>query len=68
MATLKDWIPKLANVSDGNGFEYGKIPICYTGRIFVDQPEIREQIAGHFLGPSGQNAVEAVEVALGGRR
>jgi MerR family transcriptional regulator, light-induced transcriptional regulator len=68
VATLKDWIPKLANVSDGNGFEYGKIPICYTGRIFVDQPEIREQITGHFLGPSGQNAVEAVEMALGGRR
>jgi DNA-binding transcriptional MerR regulator len=68
VATLKDWIPKLADVSDGAGMEYGKIPICYTGRIFVEQPEIREQIKGHFLGPSGLNAVEAVEAALGVRR
>jgi len=65
--TLKDWLPKLANISDGAGMDYGKIPICYTGRIFVDQPEIRDQIKGQFLGPSGQNAVEAVESALGRR-
>jgi MerR family transcriptional regulator, light-induced transcriptional regulator len=68
VATLEDWIPKLANASDGAGLDYSKIPICYTGRIFVDRPETREQIKGHFLGPSGQNAVEAVETALDGRR
>jgi hypothetical protein len=65
--TLKGWLPKLAKISDGAGMDYGKIPICYTGRIFVDQPETRDQIKGHFLGPSGQNAVEAVELALGRR-
>ena len=46
--TLKDWLPKLANISDGAGMNYGKIPICYTGRIFVDQPEIRDTDQGTF--------------------
>lgn len=66
--TLQTWIQKLATVSDGTGTNYGKIPICYTGRIFVQQPMHREQINGLFLGPAAQGALEAVEAALKGHR
>jgi DNA-binding transcriptional MerR regulator len=66
--TLQSWIRKLPTVSDGTGVNYGKIPICYTGRIFVQQPERREQINGHFLGPAAQGALEAVEAAIAGQR
>lgn len=66
-ATLKDWNHRLAAHTDSNGFKFGEIPICYTGRVFLDQPQLRNTINGRFLGHSAQDSVAVLESALADR-
>jgi hypothetical protein len=67
-ATLQSWIGKLRANANGGVIDYGQIPICYSGRIFLDQPEIRDRIDGGFLGPAAQDAVSVVEAAIANRQ
>lgn len=66
--TLQRWIAKLDEKSNGGGIDFGQIPICYSGRIFLDQPEYRDRIDGSFLGPAAQDAVSVVEAAIANRQ
>jgi MerR family transcriptional regulator, light-induced transcriptional regulator len=63
-ATLKDWNRRLAAHTDPTGIDFGAIPICYSGRVFLDQPQLRDTISGRFLGHSAQDSVAVVESAL----
>ena len=65
-ATLKSWSKQLRALKDESDFDYGALPICFTGRIFAEKPELRKQIHGHFIGIFGQDAVEVVESIAGG--
>lgn len=62
--TLHTWIDRMRTHSDENGVPYGSIPVCYSGRIFLNQPERREHIAGHFLGRAAQDSVAVVTSLL----
>lgn len=66
--TLKDWNHRLAAHTGSNGANFGGIPICYTGRVFLDQPQLRDTINGRFLGHSAQDSVAVVESALAEHR
>lgn len=65
-ATLLEWNQRLTSLKDDSAFDYGSTPICYTGKIFVDQAELRTSINGHFLGNCAQDAVEVVEAIYAG--
>ena len=67
-ATLLDWIGRLAKYGDGSGFDFAGLPICYSGRAFIDYPALQNGIAGRFLGHSAQDAVANVELAMMGKR
>ena len=38
-----------------------RLPLAFGGRIFVQLPELRTRIPGHYLGDSLENAAQAVE-------
>jgi len=61
---LLAWQERLKTVSDDSGFDYQGLPICYAGRIFIEDPERRRQIRGHFLGHAAQDAVAVVDEVL----
>jgi DNA-binding transcriptional MerR regulator len=60
-STLSSWLDRLAVLEDDSGINYADLPVCYNGRIFIEQPNLRDTIRGHFLGPSAQDAVSVVE-------
>jgi DNA-binding transcriptional MerR regulator len=63
-STLKDWKSRMTALKDPSGISFGSIPICFSGRIFLEQPQMRDTIDGHFLGHSAQDSVAVVESAL----
>jgi DNA-binding transcriptional MerR regulator len=58
--TLQDWVDRLHRHRDESNVPIGRIPICYSGRIFLQQPERRERINGTFLGRGAQDSVSVV--------
>lgn len=60
--TLQEWTERLQHARDESGASLGRIPVCYSGRIFLTQPERRERINGHFL---GRAAVDSVSIVTG---
>lgn len=64
VVTLRDWQYRLAAHPGDSSALFDKIPICYSGRIFVEQPELRDQVHGSFLGRAAQDSVAVVEAAL----
>lgn len=62
--TLRDWQCRLATHADGSGVQFDQIPICYTGRVFVEKPELRAQVHGRFLGRAAKDSVGVVEAAM----
>jgi hypothetical protein len=62
--TLREWINRLRSYRDETGIAYDNIPVCYSGRIFLSQPERREGIDGHFLGRAAQDSVAVVTSLL----
>jgi MerR family transcriptional regulator, light-induced transcriptional regulator len=68
VATLREWQTRLSTHNDGSSTEYGRLPVCFSGRVFVDQPELRDQIDGSFLGRAAQDSVAVVEAAIANHR
>jgi MerR family transcriptional regulator, light-induced transcriptional regulator len=64
VATLRDWQHRLKTQANGSSVQYDQVPICFTGRIFVEQPELRREINGGFLGRAAQDSVAVVEAAI----
>jgi cobalamin-dependent methionine synthase I len=61
---LNEWTVRFRGYRDESGVPYASIPICYSGRIFLTQPERRERITGHFLGRGAQDSVAVVSSLL----
>lgn len=64
--TLVEWQDKIANMNGSSGVDWSRVRICYSGRVFLEQPGLRNQIQGKFLGHSAQDAVAVVESAMAG--
>jgi hypothetical protein len=62
--TLGIWLDRLATLQDESGIIYANIPVCYNGRIFVQQPSRRDILRANFLGPAAQDSVSVVEAAI----
>jgi hypothetical protein len=68
VATLREWQMRLSTLANGSSAEFGRLPVCFSGRVFVDQPELRDQIEGSFLGRAAQDSVAVVEAAIANHR
>jgi hypothetical protein len=64
--TLMEWQSHLDTHRDDSGINWSTLPICYSGRIFLDKPDLQDSIKGRFLGHSAQDAVAVVESAVSG--
>ena len=63
--TLRAWIDHLRYMRDDSGFNFAQLPICYSGRVFLEKPELNEQFGSRFLGAAAQDAVAMVESVVG---
>ncbi len=52
-------LPEIANLLEDQG-----ISLAFGGRIFIELPELKKRINGHYLGDSTETAVQVIERAV----